>query len=251
MERKFLWVLGIVVAAVLVAMTAARAEDTDKEAAEKAFERGDPDNVDPVNIKGDHWNLDIVYEEPLPILITSPKGEKQVYWYVIYTITNNTGADRTYVPSFILFTDTGQVCQAGVNPAAFEAVKKLRSVKYPNLENAVQMVSIKTLPGEPGVKNPQNTQIKMGDDNARTGVAIFSSLDRQTRKFTIFIQGLSGEYIERPGRPNDKIEPNHLAEGDKLLRLYKTLALAYDLPGDQWWQNLDTPVFTGRKWTWR
>ncbi len=109
------------------------------------------------------------------------------------------------------------------------------------------MVAIKTPADAP---NAQNTRIKMGVDNARTGVAIFSPLDRNTRHFSIFIQGLSGEFIERPARES-RVTPTHLAEGEKVMRLFKTFALAYDLPGDQWWQNMDKPVFQSKKWTWR
>jgi hypothetical protein len=246
MACKILWMLGLVMVGLLAAMTVVQAEEADKAGAAKAFEKGDPDNVDPATIKGDHWLLDITYEPPMPIVVAGADGEKEVYWYVIYTITNNTKADRNFVPSFILFSDTGAVREAGVHPTVFAAIKKLRGGKYPTLENACQMVSIKAPADQP----MPNAQIKMGADNARTGVAIFAPLDRNTVKFNIFIQGLSGEYIERPDRPA-KIEPGHLAEGDKVTRLYKTLALSYDLPGDKWWLNMDTPVFTGKKWTWR
>jgi hypothetical protein len=253
MERKILTLLGILTVGVLMAFSGARAAEvaTDaNEAAQKAFESGDPDNVDPVAIQGEHWTLDITYEQPQPIIVLNNKGEKSVYWYMIYTITNNTGADRNYVPSFFLFCDTGKLIPAAVNPDAFEAVKKLRGLKYPNLENAGQMVAINAPADNPAIKKPENTTIKMGSDNARTGVAIFAPMERNTRRFSIFIQGLSGEYIEKPTRPN-KVEPGHLESGDKLLRLHKTLAMAFDMPGDQWWQNLDKPIFKNKKWTWR
>jgi|WetSurMetagenome_2_1015567.scaffolds.fasta_scaffold11063_6 hypothetical protein len=250
MERKILTLLGILAVGILVAITSARAEEATNEAAQKAFENGDPDNIDPVSIQGEHWNLDITYEEPLPIIVLNSKGEKAVYWYMIYTITNNTGADRQYVPSFILFTDSGQVDPAAVNPDAFAAVKKLRGIKYPTLENACQMVAINAPADNPDIKKPENTTIKMGPDNARTGVAIFAPLERNARRFSVFIQGLSGEYVERPVRPN-KIEPGHLEAGDKLLRLHKTFAMNFELPGDQWWQNMDKPIFKSKKWTWR
>jgi hypothetical protein len=263
MERKILSMFAILAAAAFLAVTALAADPSaapptgspdaakpsngtpaaggsDVDAATRAaMEKADPDNVDPVSIQGEHWTLDITYDAPQPILVPGLKGEKDVYWYVIYTITNNTKADREYVPSFTLFTDTGVVSKAGVYPTAFDLIKAERSTKYKFLENVAQMTAVAA------------NKVKMGADNARTGVAIFPPLDRATQKFTLFIGGLSGEYIERPDRSTKKVEPTHLQEGEKLTRLFKTLVLDYNFPGDKWWRNLDTPIFVSKKWTWR
>ena len=239
MARKSIIGMAVVmVAFVALVSSAARAQELEARAARLAIEKADPDAVDPNTIKGEKWTLDIQYETPQPIVALGPEGEKVIYWYVIYTITNLTGADRQYVPSFTLFANTGAIRKAGVYPAVYDAIKKARAAKYKFLENAVQMVAI------------QNAKILVGPDNARTGVAIFAPLDRETRKFTLFIEGLSGQYIEQPDR-SKKVEPGHLAEGDKLVRLRKTLALYFDLPGDKWWLNLDKPLFLEKKWTWR
>jgi len=239
MARKSIIGMAVVmVAFVALVSSAARAQELEARAARLAIEKADPDAVDPNTIKGEKWTLDIQYETPQPIVALGPEGEKVIYWYVIYTITNLTGADRQYVPSFTLFANTGAIRKAGVYPAVFDAIKKARAAKYKFLENAVQMVAI------------ENAKILVGPDNARTGVAIFAPLDRETRKFTLFVEGLSGEYIERPDR-SKKIEPGHLTEGDKIVRLRKTLALYFDLPGDKWWLNLDKPLFLEKKWTWR
>ena len=101
--------------------------------------------------------------------------------------------------------------------------------------------------------NPRSMTVKMvgkilpGEDNARTGVAIFAPLDRKTDRFTLFVEGLSGRYIERPNPAADENTP----EDEKVVRLRKTLALEYKLPGDEWWLNLDQPIFISKKWTWR
>jgi hypothetical protein len=249
MERKILAVLGILAAAVLLTLTAVRAaETTDKgatngsgtdDAARAAMEKADPDNVDPNTIKGEHWTYDFQYENPQPLSMLTTGGEKEVYWYVIYTITNTSDAEHDYVPSFLMFTDSGAVTKAGVYPAAFDTIKKERAAKYKFLENVAQMTAV------------GSNRIRKGPDNARTGVAIFPPLENTTQKFTIFVGGLSGEFVERPDRSDKKIEPGHLAEGDKLTRLFKTLALNFSIPGDKWWKNLDTPTFVSKKWTWR
>jgi hypothetical protein len=221
------------------APVAAGSGDTSEAATRAAMEKADPDNVDPVSVRGEKWTLDITYDAPQSILVPGLKGEKDVYWYVIYTITNNTKTDHEYVPSFTLFTDTGVVSKAGVYPTAFEAIKAERSTKYKFLENVAQMTAVAA------------NRVKIGADNARTGVAIFAPMDRATQKFTIFVGGLSGEYIEHPDRGVKKPEPGHLVEGDKVTRLFKTLVLDYDFPGDKWWRNMDQPIFASKKWTWR
>jgi hypothetical protein len=237
MERKILLMIGILAVALLVALPAVRAQEAaDTDAARAAMDKADPDNVDPVSIRGERWTLDITYDNPLPIVALGPSGENEVYWYMIYTITNNTGADHECVPTFLLFSDTGALVRAGVYPLVFDAIKKERSAKYKFLENAVQMVGV------------QNRKYRQGADNAHTGVAIFPPMDRATNKFSVFVEGLSGEYIEKPEQPQ-KVDPTTVEA--KVLRLHKTLALSYNLPGDKWWKNLDQPVFVSKKWTWR
>jgi hypothetical protein len=86
-----------------------------------------------------------------------------------------------------------------------------------------------------------------GEDNARTGVAIFAPLDRGTDYFRIFVEGLSGEYVERPNPAATAETP----EDEKVIRLRKTLVLEYKFPGDEWWLNADQPIFVSKTWTWR
>ena len=220
------------VAAVLVALLAlpATAQDADPvKAAAAAVEQNDPDKVDPNLIKGETWTFDLRFDHPQPLVVTTPGGEKEVYWYLVYTVTNRAAEGKTYIPTFTLFSDAATVRRAGVFPTVFEAIKKNRKIRF--LENAVKMHG-KVLPGL---------------DNARTGVAIFAPIDRRTDRFTIFCEGLSGQYIERP---NLKAKPDAPAD-EKLIRLRKTLAITYKLPGDKWWLNQDQPIFISKKWTWR
>ncbi|MCX5655552.1 MAG: hypothetical protein NTY65_13000 [Planctomycetota bacterium] len=238
MVRYGFWMSAAVMLVVGLGAATGWAQDVSAKAAEKAIDTADPDVIDPNLIKGDKYTLDFQFERPEPIVVTGPAGEKQIYWYVFYTVTNRTGQDRLLVPAFTLFADTGAVSRAGIYPTVFDAIKKLRKPKF--LENAVQMIG----------------KVLVGEDNARTGVAIFAPLSFKTTKFTIFIEGLSGEYIERPGpaaQPQagaTKIEEAK-AEADKATRLRKTLALTYTLPSENWMTTLDQPVFKEKKWTWR
>ena len=230
MTRRTVWLAGVAAAFALVAVQAATAQDVDPaKMAAKAVERSSPDNVDPNDIKGEAWTFDFQFHQPEPIVVTTPGGEKEVYWYVVYTITNRDKAEHDYVPKFTLFTNTASVRKAGVFPTVFDAIRKNRKIRF--LENAVKMTG-KVLPGE---------------DGARTGVAIFAPLDRETDGFTIFAEGLSGQFIERPNVAAKADAPPE----EKVVRLRKTLALTYKLPGDKWWMNQDQPLFVSKHWTWR
>lgn len=247
MMRTSAMVYGV--AAVLIALLAplAAAQEADPaKIAARAVEQSDPDKVDPNFIKGETWTFDFRFDHPQPLVVTTPGGEKEVYWYLVYTVTNRAEKEKTYIPTFTLFSDTAAVRRAGVFPTVFEAIKKNRKIRF--LENAVRMHG-KVLPG---------------DDNARTGVAIFAPLDRNTDRFTIFCEGLSGRYIERcqkcgsPRTERSKSDPRlkclacgSTQIGEKVIRLRKTLAITYKLPGDKWWLNQDQVIFVSKKWTWR
>ncbi len=230
LEKRVLWaVAGLVLAAAVVPAIAQNADEKPPAAVRAALDEGDPDKVDPNDIKGERWTLDFKYSHPEPIVLLSAGGERKVYWYVIYTVTNRSKEDHLFVPQFTLITDTASIAKAGLHPRVFSAIKKNR--KVPFLETPGKM----------------HGKIRQGPDNARTSVAIFAPIDRKTDAFTILVGNLSGEYVERPLPGAEEDDPSE----DEVARLRKTLALKYELPGDQWWLNLDKPVFKGKEWTWR
>jgi hypothetical protein len=230
MMRPGVWLFGALVGFFVLVTPVLAAEEIDPaKVAEKAIEAGNPDNVDPTQIKGENWTLDFTYENPQPIIVNTPGLGQQMYWYVVYTVTNRTTAEHNFVPAFTLYATNTSLQRAGVYPSVFEAIKKSRKIRF--LENAVQMIG-KVLPGE---------------DNARTGVAIFGPMPREAENFTIFVGGLSGQYIERP---NPQAKPDS-PPADKMLILRKTLTLTYKLSGDRWWLNQDPPLFAKKAWTWR
>jgi len=232
-NKRLVWIaVAVVLVMLMVPARPVWAQDQQEDPAEKArqaIESNDPDQVDPNLIKGEDWTFDFQFEHPQPIIVRTPGGDREVYWYLVYTVTNRSNEAKEFVPSFTLYTDKATVRRAGVFPRVFEAIKAHRKVRF--LENAANL----------------HTRVFPGEANARTGVAIFAPLDRATDKFTIFAEGISGRYIERP-RPDAKPDA---PPDEKVVRLRRTLAIAYDLPGDKWWMNLDQPVFVSKTWTWR
>jgi hypothetical protein len=230
MMAKNLLILCVGLAAIALPATAARAQDVDTgKVIDRALENGNPDKVDPVTIKGEDWTYELKIDDPQPIVVTTPGAEKEVYWYVLYTVTNTSKTEHNYIPTFTMYSNTTTVERAGIYPAVFAAIVKHRRIQF--LENSASMFG-KVLPGP---------------DNARTCVAIFKPMDRATTHFMIFVEGISGRFIERP---NPAAKPDAKPE-EKNVTLRRTLALAYKIPGDRWWKNLDTAYLESKTWTWR
>jgi hypothetical protein len=168
------------------------------------------------------WELDLVYQPPTPIRVHVP-GEpgEQTFWYVLYSVTNVTGDDRTFVPQVTLYTDTGQIRQGdeGIYPSVFTAIK--------NRYNSPYLMDLSRITGT----------ILQGEDNARDGVAIFRDFDPAARSIDVFIGGFSGEtaVVDLPAKVLVD-ETDVRGETRRVLKdtmvLHKTLQLTYQVPGE-------------------
>ena len=156
------------------------------------------------------WELDFENHLPERLVMFSDKGERQVFWYMRYKVTNNTKQDQLFTPDFQLITNTGQIIDAGVDannkplpPAIFDKIKAL----YRNnlMESPIEVLG----------------RLKQGDDNAKESVAIFAGVDFGARKFRIVTTGLYGE---------TKQVQNPLTNKPEVLR--KALVLDFDVPGE-------------------
>ena len=72
------------------------------------------------------WQLDFEFHDPQRISVQLPgDAEAKTFWYLLYTVTNNTGADVQYYPSVDLVTDSLQTVEAGagIPPRVFDQIK--------------------------------------------------------------------------------------------------------------------------------
>jgi len=149
------------------------------------------------------WELTFKHG-PLERLMLSVDGKQKPFWFMRYTVVNNSGRDVLFTPDFEILADSGDVVHAfkDVPSNAFTKIKEM----YKN----------------PLMESPTNIYGKLlqGDDNAKDGVAIFSALDPDSRDFQVFISGLSGETAEVKNPVTDKP-----------VILQKTLELDYNIPG--------------------
>ena len=192
------------------------------------------------------WQLEIELHGDLQQTIVKLPGsdEAKSYWYLLYTITNNTGQDVVFYPQFELMTDTFRLHRSGVNVRrpVFEAIRELYDRTIPLLEPE-SMITGQAGPG-------QAKGILQGQDNARDSVAIFQDYDPNATKIRVFIAGLSNETVtvELLSRPAAE-EPGVKTAQKVLLR--KTLMLEYQIVGDAYNPQGRVALYRNRKWVMR
>lgn len=196
------------------------------------------------------WVLDFEFQDPQRITLQLP-GEPapRTFWYLLYTVTNNTPAEVDFYPAFEIVTDTLQRIRSerNVSPLVFEAIKARHRDLYPFLEKPTMIIG----------------RLRIGDDNARQGVAIWPDFDPAATRFSIFVRGLSGETAEIPNPAYDPARPATrrvaLPDGTTVVEpvnpptytLYRQLEIRYDLPGDVVTRDEAQPVRTGQRWVMR
>lgn len=169
-----------------------------------------------VHDKGE-WTLDVRYSQPQQISVkvpSDPAGKEKRFWYIILTVTNNTGQDAPFYPSFYLVTDTFKVIPAEkrMRKVVFDQIKLINHARYPFLES-LDFVGNKVLQGK---------------DNERDIAVIWPDFDPKAKNVDMFFAGLSNEIalIDHPINRNAKGEPAKVY-------LAKALQLKYSIGGDE------------------
>lgn len=183
------------------------------------------------------WELTFRYRDPQRVSVFLPdKPEPVVYWYMLYTIENNTDREVDFYPKFELVTDTLRVLpsEIRVSPEAFKAICR-RS-------------------GEPLLVTPEKAvgRLLRGKDRARHSVAIWRDFDPKAKAFTIYVSGLSGEITRLRNPAFDPAKPQS-ETNKRYFILRKTLDIPYKLPGSESTRSHAIPerVLDGQKWIMR
>jgi hypothetical protein len=177
------------------------------------------------------WQLDFDFADPQRITLSG-----ETYWYVVFRVTNRSGRDVEFYPSFRLVTETLQVVEGGdhVSPAVYEGIGAKHRKEFPFFAPPTKITG----------------PLLQGEENARESAVVFRLFDSSAAKFTIFVSGLSGE-MERIKNPAfDKTKPVS-DENPQAFLLRRTLAIAYDLPGDPQTRSRSTPIRRSREWVMR
>ncbi len=183
------------------------------------------------------WQLEFEFHDPGRISLVLPGDDHATtYWYLLYSVTNNTGREVEFYPSFDLVTDTLKVVEggSGIHPAAYQAIRKRYAKLYPFFVAPREAAGV----------------LRQGTDHKLTSAIALLDFDPRASEFTMHVAGLSGETARVPNPAYDPDKP----ESDKNMRFFvlrKTLAVTYELPGDPQSRNLATPRRVKREWVMR
>ena len=203
------------------------------------------------------WELSLTPSSPMRIEVDLGSG-RQTFWYLLYTVTNNTGREVDFHPNIVRVNEIESEVPAdmassmpeqasritvdpaivGPRPKVFSAIRELHAKTHPFLVRPVDAI----------------TTLRQGKDNALTSVAIFKDLDVRVSKFTVFFSGLSGERLRKPNpayKPDTKGSADRKDVTQRFFLLTKTLAMPYTLPGDVRTRRYATPILGRMKWVMR
>ncbi len=210
------------------------------------------------------WELSLEPSPPTRIQVKLGSGVR-TYWYILYTVTNNSFEDVDFHPEIARVAEIESEVPAdlaasmpdkaarisvepaivGLHPKVFAAIKKRHAKTHPFLAEPVKAI----------------TRLRVGKDNALTSVLVFPDLNPRVSKFTVYFGGLSGERIIKrnpsyrsiPATDGRKGATSGGAEekNPKFFVLRKTLAMPYTLPGDERTRRSATPVLGRMGWVMR
>jgi hypothetical protein len=196
----------------------------------------------------DLWVLDFKFRQPRFILTNIPGEGKKLVWYMVYRITNRTGAPREFVPRFELVTNPGSppagtVVDAKANPSGlYSRVFKDELLQKAELQVQEREGRERTFYNSVTIGKPLEPTPKEGAPIERYGVVFWKDIPMgETKRFNIYITGLSNGY-RRLDDPKDK---------KKEVILRKTVELRFEKPGDDPNPEQREIRFEGSDWIYR
>jgi hypothetical protein len=193
------------------------------------------------------WELEFKFLDPQRIEVQLPgTSTPEVYWYIVYTVTNPTERSQEFFPTFQIVTEDLRVydTDTGISKLVFDAIKERHRITHPYLVHPTLAIG----------------PLLTGDDNARESVAIWRQIDLNVNNFTVYVAGLSGEtrFVKNPAY--DPAQPENTVKGadgkervvnPRHFTLRKTLEIRYNLPGSPDTRVLAEPERVSVRWVMR
>jgi hypothetical protein len=170
------------------------------------------------------WELTFKHATPHRIVVNVPgKSEPQAFWYMTYTVQNDGKQEQMFLPDIELALQDGRVIRSdnNISPAVFTAIKHQTDIAL--LQPYLKIAGM----------------LRVGEDEAKDGVAIWPEPTARLEHFSIFVQGLSGEAVTTQGPKN------------KPIILRKTLELNYIFRGDEFYPDQTKVDQNAEEWVMR
>src|SRR5262249_24558421 len=174
------------------------------------------------------WVLDFKIKDPRAITVDIPGRGRKICWYMWYQVWNRTNAPHTFNPKFelVALDKQGLVYEDEVLPSVQEAIRKIEDpLNHLDIKNSVTIGREPIPPSKPDAV-----------PKAITGVAIWTDVNPEITRFSVFVTGLSNGWslVEVP--PDKKqivrrktLQLNFRRVGDR----YNTGEIRFEPPA-QW-----------------
>lgn len=163
------------------------------------------------------WVLDFRFRAPRVITVDIPGRGRKICWYMWYQVFNRTKEPHVFNPRFELVTlDKPGVYVDEVLPSVQEAVRRIEDpLGHQQIKNSVTVGKEPLPPSKPDA-TPRTV----------TGVAIWSDVNPDATRFSVFVTGLSNGWSLAEIPPDNK----------QVVRR-KTLQLNFRKLGDRFFQH--------------
>lgn len=159
-----------------------------------------PDPVPP------RWELEF---RPGDLRLYVDRGSGEAYWYLTYEVMNRTGRVQVWAPTFVLFSDSGEIIASG-RGVSTRVVGDLRELLGNELlENQNEIIG----------------EIFHGREHAKEGLVIWPARRLDVNEISMFVAGISGETATVTNPINGEVvvlrktlQRDYLVAGDALPR---------------------------------
>jgi len=172
------------------------------------------------------WQLDFKHSAAKRIAVGGA-----AYWYITYTVTNNTGQEQIWRPEFEMMTADGKMIKSDheIPLEVFDRIKASEGSRF--------LLPASIIAGS----------LRQGEDQAKDGVAIWKEPSARMGSFEVFVGGLSGEFVILKDDDGKEVKT---ADGQTVI-LRKTLALDYAVYGGEQHPEQHEVHDLGEKWVMR
>lgn len=179
------------------------------------------------------WEFDFDYRTPQRMVIDGRDGQPQAYYYMVYTVTNDTDEERLFLPVIEMLAADGRIIEANRGVPNFMTV-------FNRINEQVRSLNLTP---------PQDMfgTLRVGEDQAKSSVAIWQEPKAEMGTFHIFIGGLSGETATLEGSHGQPLKD----EDGRPIVLRKTRQLTFKVRGDEVAPERDTVVEVDDDWVMR
>lgn len=123
------------------------------------------------------WEFDARFSTLQITTVSMPEGGTRAYFYLTFKVTNLSGHDRLFVPSFELATDSGKVYRSGRDVPVSVVRDILDRLENPFLEDQIKITDT----------------LLQGRENAKDGLIVWPAAELKLEEIKIYAGGFSGE----------------------------------------------------------